>query len=134
MMEMGFSQDVSCLLALQCSVCGAYDGHEPDCPKARLEALLEEQYMIPCPKCNANRVDINSHDYYECRDCHTQFSRAAHHGQEGLEVVYLDDPRNGDLVPASVLPIKGDGKFHIDQLIEQARKDVQIARRKQRRR
>jgi len=130
MMGMGFRQEPSCRQAIQCQVCRSYDGHTPDCPQVILESLLDRQVRISCPVCHSNAVDVNAHDFYECRNCHTQFSRGAYSQHSKSEIVWLDDPNKEDLVTFVVLLDKGDGQFPIDQRIETMRKEIKTRRRK----
>lgn len=122
---------LSARATIKCALCGALDGeHTGDCPRGWLDTLLARQQRIPCPECHANEVDINAHDVYECRKCHTQFSCGAQFQQEGSRIVYLDDPTKGDLTAVVVLPDKGDNQFPFDQAIEKAGVALRLAKRK----
>ena len=59
-----------------------------------------------CPSCRACAVDVNDSDYFECRSCHRQFSRAAHHNGEGTRL-YLETGDN--IFPVVELPEPGKG-------------------------
>ncbi len=111
----------------RCELCGqSADEHAEDCPQLRLDRLYEQQLMILCPECKEVAVGVNAHDTYECRKCHSQFSRGAHN-DHGQRRVVLDDPREHDLIMVVLLEAKGDGRFPIDDHIADQLKIIEQA-------
>jgi len=117
-MEMG----IGIMQTLPCPVCGAHDGHYDGCEKAAMEELRERIVNLPCPKCGKGKVGVNETDYYECRSCHTQFSTSGIVDCADPERTQLLDERHDQIIPVLVLQRKGDGKFPLDQALEELRK------------
>lgn len=103
--------------SLSCTECGqdVSDGkHAADCLLGQLYKLQERQTHMTCPKCGQNAVDLNVHDRFECRACHTQFGRGS---KDGVPLQFLDSPLEADLILVYALPELGDGKIRIDEAI-----------------
>jgi phage anti-repressor protein len=69
---------------------------------------------ISCPKCR-QRVEVNTLDYYECRECHTQYSHSGLHEELGWERVVLIDMAKDTVISVLVMDEKGKGEFKIDR-------------------
>ena len=121
------------ILSIPCSACGAPEGHTPECPKPKLEALHSQNHHLDCPKCGAAQVGVNLMDLYECRVCHTQYSSAdGIYDHENPEMTQIFDTKTDKLYTVSVYEKKGDGNFPIDAAIEELRKQIRRAVRKNR--
>ena len=118
-------------IIVRCMCGGTRDNHEPGCPQERLNNLVTQQRHIRCPKCGHPAVGVNDDDFYECRDCHTQYTIA--NMFENAEREFLDDPRASDIRAVQVHPLKGTGKFRLDKLIDEARAELVKASKKKRR-
>lgn len=125
----GFSQDIT--MIQECTLCGQSSAnHAANCPVGALERLREEQLFIECPKCHKSEVGVNKSDFFECRNCHAQFTSGSYAGSKlGTgEKVVLDVPGQ-DMAFCFVLQEKGDGNFPLDKRVEAARKRLRKARK-----
>ena len=114
-------------------ICGSNsDEHAPGCPQAALKGLVIRQRHIPCPKCDHLAVDVNAMDYYECRNCHRQFT-IADMLAGNPERLFIDDPKKSDICVVVEFPNKGKGDFPLDREISKARAAYEKAVRKKRR-
>lgn len=121
---MGFRQ------ICRCTICGeSVEDHATDCPQGQLENLQNEHWVMQCTECKVVAVDINIHDFFECRRCHTQFCSGSHmdHGQRK---VTLEHPQTCELIQVVVLEAKGDGRFKFDEQMMRARKAIDLARKR----
>jgi hypothetical protein len=115
-----------------CEYCtGKVDDHAPGCPAARLDYLVTQKKQILCPNCKAPAVDVNTSDFYECRSCHTQYTRAQiDNVGGGTELVSLlideDAPLSEGMKTVRVLNQKGSGSFAIDNEIIEIRKKYDL--------
>ncbi len=86
--------------------------------EVRLQKALDGQKHIFCPKCNKNKVDVNTSDYYECRECHTQYTTTDAFADESWErvilIIDMDAPMETGVRHAIVLPDKGEGQIRFD--------------------
>ena len=111
----------------QCRLCGeSISEHAPGCPHVVLQSLLDRQKSIECPRCKGS-VDVNSSDFYECRECNTQFSRTKMAPNATHERIILLDMKNDEPIPVLVMSVKGQGKMRWDKEIEQAKKSIRDA-------
>ena len=111
----------------RCPHCnGTVDGHEPGCPQGHLAALLERRNNIECPCCFRRAVELNQSDFYECRECNTQFSTTEAGMKPGLKKELL--LVSGKPVSVLVMEEKGDGKFPNDEAIVKAEQRLEQAR------
>lgn len=119
---MGLGLSLGLRVYQKCSLCdGTTDEHNAGCPFAQLQVLEDSRPAITCPKCNKGSVEINTGDYYECRECATQFTRA----EQGIEeeVIFVDWKHDTTLRVA-VLPDKGRGEFKIDRDLARVQKII----------
>lgn len=117
-------------LAIRCTICNGDGEHTDDCPFTRLEALRKKQKRIQCPTCGASAVDVNAEDYYECRQCHTQYCRAEHPllpvtGEKKQLIIDEDAPIMEGFRTVHVLVDKGNGKFPSDEAVENLRRQFE---------
>jgi len=100
-----------------CSICGcSVEDHGDDCPFKMLDAVMGQACHISCPICNGG-LEINTDDYYECRNCGTRFCSGS--VVVGFDTSTLKEHVLVDLVgnqPIYVykIPERGAGKFKID--------------------
>ena len=126
-MALGFQLGPSLRPQQNCRYCtGSIDNHAGGCPVAALKHAQEAQLFLECPKCQRAAVDANAHDYYECRKCNSQFSRAAHHEGEGERITLISE--KGRALPVIVLANKGEGKFPTDDALKSALKLLRQAK------
>lgn len=90
-----------------------------------------ERRKISCPKC-AERVAVNSDDFFECMGCHTQFTTGPF-GDASCEMVDLIDcsdsrPEAG-VIRTVVLSTKGKGHFPVENELRKLHKRADEARR-----
>lgn len=118
-------------LCMKCGICSEPIPHEEhsQCPRAQIERLVQAQDVerLPCPKCQG-LVQINLNDYYECRRCHRQYSRAGINpgvaNTSALERVFL--LRENEAIQAVILPEKGSGQFRVDREIQAIRELIKL--------
>ena len=103
-----------------CCICEqSVEEHAPDCELGILEKLLRNQISYECPLCHKS-VSLNCLDFYECRDCHAQFSRTPLYGEPihcGVKVFLLTE---SEALSVFVLAEKGKGEFKSDKAIARA--------------
>lgn len=95
------------------------------CPQPQLELVLGLRKFICCPICQASAVDLNSDDFYECRECHTQFSARAWASENMNRMVTLDVPGDEGPVFTVVKSEHGKGDFPSDKAVERWTKACQ---------
>lgn len=105
-----------------CQTCGKEGGHKPFCPGEQLKLVLGLRKAIKCPDCKAHAVDLNSDDFYECRECRTVFSTGYNESERKNRRVLLDIPGYDDLVPAVVRSQPGRGDIPVDAQIDRWQK------------
>lgn len=103
--------------------------HAPACPMAAFEAAKANLRTYGCPVCRTSAVDVNASDYFECRSCHRQFSRGAHHEEKGPRLFLETD---ADILPVVELPQRGTGNFPSITAFNEARERLERARPKRR--
>jgi hypothetical protein len=108
------------------------DNHDPECPVGRYKALKAQQKLCRCPECDGF-VEVNSHDYFECHNCHTQFSRAQRDVTATRKKSYLDFPGESDLIDVVILEEKGDSKFPISERMMELEKILNAPKKLRRR-
>lgn len=124
-MGMGTKLGLSLKIALKCPLCDSdSEEHKPGCLYAELERYRLTQRYLTCPTCRARKVGVNSSDFYECRDCHTQYSRGIHPEHDQNKTL-LDDPIEADMFWVVTLSEKGQGDFPIDKAIERVNAQIQ---------
>jgi len=116
------------VLALQCTICGSNNGHTTDCPMGRLDVLHNERRLLPCPTCETDSVEVNKSDWFECRNCNTQFSRSIVVDTSNPEKTMLHAPDESFHV--YVLKNKGTGDFLIDEQIQSLQEQIERRRQK----
>ena len=120
---------------MRCAICDVSDDqHEPSCPQGRIEALESAKKNIRCAECGTFAVDVNTSDWFECRECHTQYSRTMPHTVGINGEAYLDVPGEDDLIFVYVLDKPGKGEIKVDITIGQYQKmidDYQAAKKRQ---
>ncbi len=120
-MSLGHSHE----LTLKCSYCKrSVSKHKPSCPMLAYEEAQRRLLSYGCPACRASAVDVNDSDCFECRSCHRQFSRAAHHEGEGSRL-FIDT--GDDFLPVVELPEPGKGIFPSWIAFEEARERLERA-------
>jgi ribosomal protein L37AE/L43A len=132
---MGMSLSLSHHIAIPCPACKRTKC-KSDCPLQRHLALSAQQKRIPCPKCSAHAVDINVDDFYECRECRTQYTTGSY--DESWErtqlIVDMDALISEGVVAVLVYPTKGEGKIRIDQAMLEIEKELEALEAKRGRR
>lgn len=112
----------------KCKICAhSIKNHSKDCLLTELKEYQQKQLYIPCPKCHNKSVDLNIYNYYECRECHTQFVAGFPIEDEELESdeqVILMNIKNNEIIFAYALKNKGDGKFIYDDHIADLQKKI----------
>lgn len=128
-----------CRQIIECGLCGGNIGdweehHEahPECPHAKIGKLLAERKQYGCPVCpGRSTVDLNVGDFFECRQCRTQFSASdiVIGGDTGIaKPAFLID---ADLaaIPVHVMKQKGDGVFRSDQILDSLKAELKRRKR-----
>lgn len=104
-----------------CAICDQeIHEHLECCELGILERLLNNQVKHNCPQKNCRGlVEINKDDYWECHDCHTQFSRTilTPNGDQLKRTVLLTE---NEALPVLILKDRGRGIFPYQQRIDQA--------------
>jgi len=122
-MGMSLGLGISMTLRLECVCCGqSMDEHTEECPQGRIDKLLDNRQLARCCKCSGRSrfVEVNQEDFWECRNCHTQYSSSGvcdGHDPDKLERVILLTTKD-EVLDVAVLPTKGSGKFKIDMMLE----------------
>lgn len=124
MFELRLSQGI------KCRACGGFmHEHEAGCPQEKLAAfanaaLLREHH---CPKCHQGSVAINRDDFYECRECRTQFATGPACGEDAatLEKGIILDYHENCAINVVVMTSKGRGKFRDNAIIEVLKQEVE---------
>lgn len=112
-------------LTVKCRHCHeSVSEHLSSCPMLAYEEAQRRLLCYGCPSCGACTVEVNDSDYFECRSCHRQFSRAAHHDGEGSRL-YLET--GDDILPIVVLPEQGKGNIPALVAFEEACKRLELA-------
>ena len=129
---------IQMIIAIACPVCGSKDGHNPGCLQVQLQRLLDQQKHIQCPECDAMDVGVNNDDFYECRQCHTQYTTGKNYADADAKKAYLildmDAPIAQGVATVAILPTKGTGQFRLDQEIEKIQEAIAEKPKKRRRR
>ena len=111
-MEMSTGQRL--ILSIPCCHCKRENGHVDDCPVVKVKALeARRSSLSSCPKCTVGSLEVNAGDYFECRNCHTQYSTSG--CIEGDETFTLADWKRNETIRVQILPHKGEGKFPVDE-------------------
>lgn len=134
-MGLGLQLSLTRSQKLHCRYCeGSLDNHEQQCPQAAMERARDARRFLECPVCSKNAVDVNASDYYECRECRSQFSRGAQHEGCGEDKFLWVDGQPRRVV---LLSQKGKGKFPSDKSFKKVKKYFKrvkpLDRRKRRR-
>lgn len=114
---------------LLCSHCDRPFGEEhdkSDCPRAQIARLAQTRREYPCPVCakrgDRGRVEVNAVDYFECRECHTQFSASetvCGEDPDTLDTAHLlDTTYENRAIKVLVMKNPGEGKFKVDLAIQ----------------
>jgi hydrogenase maturation factor HypF (carbamoyltransferase family) len=91
-----------------------------------LEYLESLRKHFLCPKCHEESVDVNNGDYYECRQCHTQYTTGGYSDEwERVIIIDMDGDFNTGAIAALVMPDKGTGDFQIDSEIAKVREEME---------
>ena len=123
-LNLGLNQSICLKEGLRCPVCGAVDSHASGCLMKMRDDLNLQRRQINCPKCKDGSVDVNTEDFFECGNCHTQFCRSGFADSPEPERVLLVDNRSGEYFPVLVLVTKGKGKIRIDMQIASIQKRI----------
>src|SRR3989338_4808574 len=110
-MQMGMNQRIK--IAAPCQDCGQTEGHAEDCLGQRLERLLPQRHHMKCPACDRQAVDVNDKDWWECRNCHVQFSSSGLVDAPNPEMVVLQDNKEDKSFVVYQLTKPGQGIFRI---------------------
>ncbi len=112
-------------LVLECNYCKrSISNHKLSCPQLACEEAHRRILNYICPACSASAVDVNDSDYFECRSCHRQFSRADQ--RDGVDTrLFLDAGDN--FLPVVQLPEPGKGIFPSWIAYEEARDRLERA-------
>lgn len=94
-------------IVIPCPICKTKK-HTDDCPVPLLEGLRKRARHLPCPKCNSLAVGRNAMDYFECRQCHTQFCSSAIADCQDPSEEFILDQRQDRLIKVLVMQTKGD--------------------------
>ncbi len=110
----------------ECSYCnGTIAEHESGCPEGIIENLFSQRRNLECPNCGKKEVEVNVDDFYECRNCHTQYVTTDWNGSwERAFIIDMNASIAGAAINVQVHPVKGKGKFKLDRDIA-----VQAARK-----
>lgn len=104
-----------------CSICEEdIQNHAESCELGRLEKLVRLQVSHNCPLCHKRSVSLNRDDFYECCECHTQFSRTPLYGEPVHCGVRLHILTEDEALPVHVLAEKGKSNFKFDREIAEA--------------
>lgn len=137
---MGLKLSHRLALQIECDCCEGYMGagtgdpsdHAPSCPRAALQRLYQPcgRHLLWCPECHAVAVEVNTGDFFECRECATQYSRGITpgHDPETLKEHHFIDEDGDEYIPVRVLPEKGDGEFRFDKIVEKYTKQIEVWR------
>lgn len=126
---LGLSQSPCLLMAVVCDYCGnSVSAHQQGCPAGAYERAQEALRNIPCPLCKKGYVEVNESDFYECRECHGQFTTALM--DETWPETRLWDHQANWPIKVLVMPDKGQGKFPVLDNLERVRLQLQLARRR----
>lgn len=127
-MRMEMRQDQECVI---CKRLIGTEDHAEDCLQRRVEELLERQFYVRCPECGRGQVGVNALDYFECRACHVQFSASSICAGEDpatLKSTYLPARDGDDYIRVLVMKTPGEGRFPLDERVEQLAKERDAAR------
>ena len=117
--------------SLVCCYCGgSVCNHADDCPQGRVEAAQDLFLGAHCPKCNEYSVEINDDDFYECRNCHTQYTTGLYDSSWEQKWLWC----RGEMIKVLVHPNQGSGVFPVDENFRQAREAFELVRRQRKRR
>ena len=116
-------------LLSKCPKCGQSNGHSSDCVYGKIERLESKARHIACPNCRKNTVGLNADDFWECRECHTQYTSSPATADsddcvEKLLVIDLNAPIHQGCQRVLELKTKGEGNFPLDHEIEELRKQT----------
>src|SRR3990172_7183386 len=104
-MSMGMS--LSMRQIQECVLCGeSVEEHRDDCPQKMLDGLVAMRRHITCGHCHKPAVGLNRNDFFECRECHTQFTSGILMGED-LEKTVLFDYEQNEVINVFVLKEKG---------------------------
>lgn len=121
---MGMSLGHGHSFILECTFCNrSVSRHKPTCPMLAYEEAQRRLLCYVCPVCRERGVDVNDSDYFECRSCHRQFSRNAHHEGEGSRL-FLDTW--DDFLAVVELPEHGRGIFPAWIAFEEACRRIEL--------
>ncbi len=121
-MDLSINQKL--IITLPCPVCDAVEGHKHDCESEKIRTLDLLNTRIDCPICSSGKIGINQDDYYECRDCHTQFSSSPLTDSEQPEKTTLIDSEKDTIMSVFILEAKGVGRFPLDEAIKKLQKKI----------
>jgi hypothetical protein len=126
---MGLSIGFGFRQMLICSICEQdMSDHDRSCPQRAIEAIYKTEMHINCPNCHKkNGIALNKNDFFECRDCHSQFSSSPI--GDGKKIFLMDKDKD-DFIQVINLAEKGEGKFLIDEQYELAKTAKRIAKAK----
>lgn len=129
-MHMGMSLGMSMRQIQRCTACGeSVEEHTNDCPHKLIQAVLKRQRHINCARCYKPTVDVNADDFYECRECHTQYTTSLVGGEKLRETFLLDYEQN-DIINVRVMNEPGRGEFPMDWQLETLSQELKRLQKK----
>lgn len=128
---MGMRMSMGCYQIVQCCYCGqSVSDHADGCPQGRVEAAQNLFLCIECPKCGKYTVEVNDGDFYECRECHTQYTTFGYDMSWEQKWLYS----RGEMIKVLVHPNRGSGIFPVDENFRRIREAFELVRRQRKRR
>tara|TARA_Y100000310_G_C20340342_1_gene649498 strand:- start:264 stop:659 length:396 start_codon:yes stop_codon:yes gene_type:complete len=113
---------MSIRMYIECRLCGEPTSeHSPSCPEVYVQEMESRRKHIRCPKCKKKAIDVNTDDFYECRECHTQYCTGMTMAKgEDPECEFLLDFHDDVPIKVVVMDEKGKGKMKWDIKLEEA--------------
>lgn len=100
-------------LSIRCAICNG-EKHDPNFVCGRMEELAKHIQHMKCPACGKQEVDRNKDDFFECRVCHTQYSRSGADKGDPKRT-FLIDEKSDQPIWVCVLREPGRGEFPLDE-------------------
>jgi DNA-directed RNA polymerase subunit RPC12/RpoP len=117
-MQMGMSLRLTQRMTFICALCDKEaDDHADWCPQPKIEALVASQKFYSCPDCHRRSVEVNTGDYFECRECRSVFSAGAAGYVEGEPTFTMFEQGNDSFDSCRKvwrLDGFGNGEFRVD--------------------
>ena len=123
-MSMGLSLNI--YHYAKCTLCGeSIAQHADTCPHNRIQMIDAQRSCIRCPVCPKGRVEVNTDDYYECRECNTLFTTSGIHEGKRLKKSILFEERKDEAINVLILKEKGKGLFKFDRDMKKIEEEIE---------